>query len=146
MTVSRPVRILVGLATAWVACYPLLILCVILATVGMAMMGETAGSAIEPFVKWLAESEFASELGLPSSFFFTILPLQCVTIGLMFALQGFYVIHVLMNKDAPESVRIILGIGVILMSPIAMPIYYYAFLWRSEPPEWARESLAEASD
>jgi hypothetical protein len=69
--------------------------------------------------------------------FFAIFPLHCLTILLQFVLMAFYLVHVIKNTNASETVRIILGIGCFFLPFIAMPIYYYLYIWREEPPEWA---------
>jgi CDP-diacylglycerol--glycerol-3-phosphate 3-phosphatidyltransferase len=56
-----------------------------------------------------------------------------------FGLIGFYLIHVIKNIGASDTVRIILGIGMLLLPPIAMPIYYWTYFHDSPPPIWARK-------
>ena len=46
---------------------------------------------------------------------------------------------VIRNTTASESIRIILGIGVFFLPFIAMPVYYYLYIWRDQPPSWARK-------
>ena len=33
--------------------------------------------------------------------------------------------------------RIALGLGHLFLPSVAMPIYYYWYIWRETPPEWA---------
>jgi hypothetical protein len=51
--------------------------------------------------------------------------------------MAFYLIHVIRNTKADETVRITLGLGNFFMPFIAMPIYFYLFIWLEDPPGWA---------
>ena len=122
MILNKPVKILIGLGTAWFAIYPFLFFAVWLSMVlGMGFLPQGA------------EGEFPLFM-VP---FFAIFPLHCLTILLQFVLMAFYLVHVIKNTNASETVRIILGIGCFFLPFIAMPIYYYLYIWREEPPEWA---------
>ena len=131
MKLSKPVKVLIGLATAWTVIYPLLFLAVWL---------------LMAFGIFLSASLPATEAGkvspptmLPFGLFFGIFPVHCLTILLNFALIPFYLIHVIKNTAASETVRIILGVGIFFMGFVAMPVYYYLYIWREQPPEWALE-------
>lgn len=128
MKLNKPVKILLGLATAWNALYPLLFFAVwLIMVLGMFLSaGFSSSTAGEPSPVFI----------LP---FFAIFPLHCLTILLHFVLATFYLIHVIKNTTASETVRIILGVGIFFMGFIAMPIYYYLYIWRDQPPEWALE-------
>ena len=36
-----------------------------------------------------------------------------------------------------RPVKILVGLGNFFMPFISMPIYYYLYIWRDTPPEWA---------
>jgi hypothetical protein len=52
-------------------------------------------------------------------------------------LLPFYLIRVIKNTTASETVRIILGVGMFFAGFIAMPTYYYLYIWRDQPLGWA---------
>lgn len=123
MKLGKTPKILIGLATIWVAIYPLLFFLVWLSI---------------PLGFLLAESRDTPELGLlPTGLFALILPLHCLTIFLMMGLQAFYLIHVIKNNQASEVLRIVLGVGCFYLPFIAMPLYYLLFIWPERPPSWA---------
>jgi len=43
------------------------------------------------------------------------------------------------NKKGSDLLRIILGIGSIFMPYVAMPIYYFIYIWPDITPDWALE-------
>ena len=126
MRVSQPVKKIVGIATAWDALNPivfilfLLILPWNLITVDPALF-------------------FASNLVVLG------LVLLGLTVVVHIALLVYYLIHVVKNLAAEESVRIVLGLGFFFMSTIAMPLYYYLYIWRDTPPDWAVGEVVEPS-
>jgi hypothetical protein len=121
MQLNKPTKILVGLGTVWVVLYPLLFMAVwLFLVVGMGF--SSFSQSDQPFFMFP---------------FFAIFPLHCFTMLLQFVLMGFYLIHVIKNTTASETVRIILGIGFFFMPFIAMPVYYYAYIWLETPPAWA---------
>lgn len=126
MKITHSIKVLVGLATAWVAIYPLLFFAVWLMMM-LSMWGRIPLSG--------------SEFGFPASFglFAAIFPCHLLTVFIQFGLMAFYLAHVVKNKVGSETIRIILGVGMFFMPFIAMPIYYYAYIWLDEPPAWAME-------
>ena len=128
MTLNKPVKILVGLGTLWFAVYPFLFMAVwLFSFAGMGLWSMDApnpntGPESMPFFMFP---------------FLLIFPIHFCTIFLGFILMAFYLIHVIKNTKADETVRIILGIGTFFMPFIAMPIYYYVYIWLDEPPAWA---------
>jgi hypothetical protein len=128
MKLSRPLRIAIGFATVWQALYPLLFF-----AVWLSMVLGMVGFGLAPVA--------APEEGFPMFLvaFLAIFPLHCLTMLLQIGLLGFYLVHVIKNTVASEAVRIILGVGLFLMPFVAMPVYYYLYIWSDEPPEWAQK-------
>lgn len=120
MKLSKPIQILVGLGTAWLIIYPILFVAIWLAMFGVGFMAQNQD--VQPSFMAL---------------FFAVFPLHCLTIALQLVLQVFYLIHVIKNTIASETIRIILGVGIFFLPFIAMPVYYYLFIWRDRPPDWA---------
>ncbi len=120
MTLSKPVRILVGVGTVWIILYPLLFL----AFWFSMMTGFMSSQDPEPPFLFF-------------SLFPAIFPVHCLTFIIQFALMAFYLFHIIKNTAASEVLRVILGVGTFFMPYIAMPVYYYLYIWREQPPQWA---------
>jgi hypothetical protein len=122
MKLSKPTKILVGVGTAWLTVYPVLFFAVWLTLfLSMGFLSQNPQDAQPPFMK----------------IFFAIFPLHFLTILLQFVLMAFYLIHIIKNTTASETIRIILGIGTFFVPFVAMPVYYYLFIWHDQPPRWA---------
>ena len=128
MNLTKSHKILIGIATLWVTLYPLFFF--------IAWLFMVFGTLMFPFaIEGLdASPESYPLMMLPFMFIF---PIHFCTIFLMIALVVFYLIHVIKNTQADETVRIILGIGNFFLPFIAMPIYYFIFIWQESPPAWA---------
>lgn len=133
MPMSRNVKYLVGLATAWTALYPFLFLAVWFVTFAGFVFGAAIGDdAAAPLMTGFFP------------LFFALFPLHFLTILLSLGLMAFYVVHVIRNTNADETVRIILALGIFMLPFIAMPVYYYLYLWLENPPAWAAAKPAPA--
>ncbi len=116
MTLNKTAKTAVGLGTLWVLFYPVLF---------FGFM----------FLSMMEFDRFGSPF--PFDSFGLIFPMHCLTAIVQLGLMGFYLAHIIKNTGAAETVRILLGIGIFLMPYIAMPLYFYLYIWRAEPPEWA---------
>jgi len=114
MQISPVVRILVGVLTA-LEVFSLPILFITMRWVLPTLTGET------------------DTQGYFVGFFFLVF----CSFGLINSVMPiFYLIHVIKNKFAAEALRVIFGLGCLFLPWIAMPIYYYLFIWRDQPPAW----------
>jgi hypothetical protein len=128
MTISKPFKILIGAATLWFAVYPFLFIGAMILSMGILPI-------------------FARNVNSPDAFFPVfglIFPLHFCTIFLAFGLMVFYLIHVIKNTKADETIRIVLGVGTYFLPFIAMPIYYYLYIWLDSPPAWAAAKTKNA--
>jgi hypothetical protein len=76
---------------------------------------------------------------------FLAIAVMFVAVFLILGMQVFYVIHAVKNKAGDDTVRLILALGFFFLPYVAMPVYYYAYLWSDEPPDWAlNEPATEA--
>jgi hypothetical protein len=121
MNISKPFKILIGLGTLWFAVYPFLFFGVMLLSMGLGPVFARNGNS--------PDHSFA--------IFGLIFPLHFCTIFIAMGLMVFYLVHVIKNTRADETIRILLGVGNYFMPFIAMPIYYYLYIWLENPPEWA---------
>ncbi len=122
MKISQPVKIIIGLLTAWVVLTPILF-------VGAWFF----------FVFSLAETQSQSQLNptiLPV-FFIPFIFLIILTSLLHVALQAFYLVHIILNRTGEDVVRVLFGVGMIFLAILAMPVYYFVFILPKNPPQWA---------
>lgn len=122
MNISRPFKVLIGIGTLWFAIYPFLFVGGILLSMGILPLLADRSNSPEPYM---------------FSLFGLIFPIHLCTIFLGFGLMVFYLIHIIKNTKADETIRIILGVGNYFLPFIAMPIYYYLYIWLDSPPAWA---------
>ena len=66
-----------------------------------------------------------------------MLPVHLCSLFLEVGLLIFYLVHTIKNTKASDSMRIMLGLGHLFLPFVAMPIYFYLYIWRDSPPEWA---------
>jgi len=116
MRLSKRVKVLVGIGTAWVVLYPFLFVFLSMLSmflgVGLASM---RGSGIL--------------VG-----FYALVPLHLLTIILWPVLVGFYLVYITRNNMKVEVGRVILGLGLFFLPFIVMPLCYYLYVWRAQPP------------
>ncbi|HUI88254.1 MAG TPA: hypothetical protein VLX61_05970 [Anaerolineales bacterium] len=129
MNLNRTWKIVIGLGSLWVIAYPFVFVAFMFAMMGSVIVAS--GNANEPPPAFM----------LPFlSFFFIVFPLIFFSSFLQLGLSGFYLAHIIKNKLASDVVRIIFGIGAFYMPIIAMPFYYFVYIWPDTPPQWALES------
>lgn len=126
MTISKPVKWIVGIATAWSVLNPVLFIALILVLPWDLIV-------LDPVI-FMDSILVQLALGLLG-----------LTIINQLALMVFYLVHVAKNSAAEESVRIVLGLGFFFMTVVAMPVYYYLYIWRDVPPHWAAAERVEPS-
>ncbi len=128
MQISKPLKILVGIGTLWYVIFPFIYIGVIF-LVMFGILGLAANM----------DENAAPLFILP---LFLIIPLFFLTILVYMALMVFYIIHLVKNKEGSETARILLGIGFFFMTTIAMPFYFFLYVWPETPPAWALEKKA----
>ncbi len=127
MVLSKPTKILLGIGTAWLAIFPaVFVVAWMLMSIGMMVIPVLLRDRFSPAVLLLLIIPFA-----------LVFLLEFATIALQMFLLVFYLIHIIKNTVAPESLRIIFGVGNFFMPFVSMPIYYYLFIWLDRPPDWA---------
>lgn len=124
MNVSKPVKWVVGIATAWSVLNPIIF-------IALVFVLPWDWIVVDPAV-------FMNSTGVQIG-----LGLLGLTIVNQLVLMVFYLVHVVKNSAAEESVRIVLGLGFFFMTVVAMPVYYYLYVWRDVPPHWAAGEIVE---
>ena len=126
MKVSKSVKWIIGIATAWSVLNPIVFIALVFVLPWDLIVHDASVFMNSTLVK-------------------IALGLLGLTIVNQLALMVFYLIHVVKNSAAEESVRIVLGLGFFFMTVVAMPVYYYLYVWRETPPEWAAGETVEPS-
>lgn len=127
MNVSKPVKILVGFLTAFAVLFPF----VIAPAFMMFFMFSPGFSFFDP-----------QSISNPYDLQKTMFPMMMVLYPLMMCfslvhlgLQIFYIIHEIKNKALNDTYRILFAIGTFLLPYVAMPIYFFAYLWKDKLQE-----------
>jgi hypothetical protein len=127
MNVSKPVKILVGFLTALAVLFPFVIAPVFM----MFFMFSSGFPFFDP-----------QSISNPYDFQKTMFPMMMVFYPLMMCfslvqlgLQIFYIIHEIKNKALNDTYRILFAIGTFLLPFVAMPIYFFVYLWKDKPQE-----------
>jgi hypothetical protein len=132
MTLNKPVKILVGLATLWYAIY------LFFTVIGVVLLFGYIFFALMTGAKAVTDLQ---ELLMQTMSLGFMLPIHFCSLFLEVGLLIFYLVHTIKNTKASDALRIMLGLGHLFLPFVAMPVYYYLFLWRENPPEWASPSL-----
>ena len=117
MRLNRPIKVLVGLATAWPLIYVALFLAFIVVSTVIGQVSRGAGRHGGPVIVVLV---FLAHLG---------------TIVLIGALQVFYVAYVVTSERVPQQQKALWVAVVFLGNIMAMPFVFYQYVW---PDEWPR--------
>ncbi len=127
MTISKPIKILVGVLTVFAVLFPFLIM-----------------PAFLMFLMYSSGFPFFDPQSLPSPYEFerSFMPMMMIFYPVMMCfslvqlgLQVFYIIHEIKNKAFTDTFRILFALGTFFMPFIAMPIYFVAYLWKDSPRE-----------
>ena len=122
MTLSNPLKALVGVLTTLVVLVPFGIFLLWGLMAIPAFMGTPSGD--DPFLAFDIVFAFA-------------FPLMCVFSALMYALIAFYVAHAVKNQGASDVVRIVALLLIYFLPYLGMPVYYLLFILLPRPPSWA---------
>jgi outer membrane protein assembly factor BamB len=124
MSMSNNLKWLVGLATVWLIAYPVFFLILWL----LSFQAMFSGGSEVPFI---------------GAFFGYLFPLHCLTAILQLVLLAFYLVHILRNQLASEAAKVGFALSIVILPYIGMPAYYYLFVWRPSPPQWALSLTAK---
>jgi hypothetical protein len=128
MPLSKPVKYLVGIATFWYALYLIITIISIVILFGYVFVALLAGGESVSHLRTLLTQILSLEF---------MLPIHVCSLFLEVGLLIFYLVHTIKNTRASDAMRIVLGLGHLFLPFVAMPIYYYLYIWREHPPEWA---------
>ena len=66
----------------------------------------------------------------PTRLWEIIIPLHLLTILLSFVLMAFYVVNVIRTDRIKSDMKAVWAIVIVVGGPIALPIYWYFFIWK----------------
>ncbi len=125
MKLSKPLKIIIGLLTAWVVVAPFLYMAIWFFFIFGVSSFENPAQVNTNFYP-----------AISAAFFIPFVLIMCSSI-LQLGLQGFYIIHVILNKTGGDVIRAVLGVGMFILAIIALPVYYFIFILPDNPPQWA---------
>ncbi len=132
MNISKPVKILIGILTAFAVLFPFLIM-------PAFMMFFVFGSGFPFFDPQSIPSPNDMEVMMP--FMFIFYPLMMCFSVVQLGLQVFYIIHEIKNKALTDTFKILFAIGTFFLPYVAMTIYFFAYLWKDSPQETQIEQV-----
>jgi len=124
MKLNKLLKVLIGLASICILIAPLLPTALFLWQMGAASASNSTPDAV-----------FSSSFKPFNTLFFLQWPIGLLQLGL----SAFYLIHTIKNTTAAKATRIILGVGLFTLPALAIPVYYYLYIWPDQPPAWAIE-------
>ena len=128
MKLTTSLKVLIGALTAWVVIAPVLLF-------GLWMF-------MLPFMVFSGRRG-----GEPGPFFFMLFGIfMLVAVLSAFVRWGmsvFYLTHIILNRSGNDVARVLLGVGAFVLPFIAMPFYYFVYIWSKSPPAWALRNEPE---
>ena len=131
MKLNKSIKILIGLGTAFNLLTPLLAILVWLTSIFSAVLG-TNNYGGEP--TWLI-----------FIFFLVFFPLMLLAGFTSIVLIPIYLIHIIKNSQGKDSYRVLTAIGLHYLPWLAMPFYFFVYIWPENPPVWALSEAVSAA-
>ena len=123
MKLNKSIKILIGLGTFFYLGTPLLAILVWLTSIFSAVLGANNYGG-EP--TWLF-----------FVFFLVFFPLMLLAGFTSIILIPVYLIHIIKNSQGKDSLRILTAMGLHYLPWLAMPFYFFVYIWPENPPAWA---------
>ena len=120
MTLTNPIKILIGLLTLLIIVVPFVIMPLFFAV-----------SMLPAFA-----AEFGKDMLEPPVFLgvmLVMMPVMFLYPFVQLALQAFYVIHEVKNKTLTDTARILFLLGTYFLPYIVLPVYFVMHIWRDGP-------------
>lgn len=111
MTLSKPARIFVGIATFWYAVYLLLTIVSMVILLGYVLTALLAGGESVSQLRTLLLQILSLEF---------MLPVHVCSLFLEVGLLIFYLVHTIKNKKASDAMRIALGLAHVFLPFVAI--------------------------
>jgi hypothetical protein len=120
MHTNKPVKIFVGILTFFEVIFPFVIMPVFM-MLFFVIIGVSASNH-----RSVPDQYAAEKFIIPMMLFYT--GMLCFTF-VQFALNIFYIVHTIKNKRLSDNFKILFVLGSFLLPYLAMPIYFFAYLW-----------------
>lgn len=111
---NKSLKILLGLATLWPFVYIILFFLFIFSTVLFMPSSGAEGSG-------------------PPFFFMAFMAVHLFTMLWIMALTVFYMVNVFKNDRVEKDKKVLWAVVLFMGSMIAMPIYWYLYIWKEAP-------------
>ncbi len=127
MNISKSVKILIGFLTAFAILFPFVVMpaFMMLFVFGLRFPFFDPHSFSNPYE--LQKTMFP--------FMMVFYPVMMCYSVVQLGLQIFYVIHEIKNKAITDTYRILFALGTFFLPYVAMPIYFFAYLWKDQVQE-----------
>ena len=122
MKVSKPIKVVIGLLTLWELILPVVF---VVTWFSFVFSAAWVGNQPQPGNETLL------------IIFFLIFPLLFLSSFLLVLLNGYLIIHVILNKTGADAWRSVLGVGLMFFPYLAAPVYYLIYILPENPPAWA---------
>ena len=114
---SKTIKLLLGLVTIWPFAYLILFFITIFSLVLFSAGAETAGG--------------------PPPLIALIFPLHLLTMLVIMGLTVFYMVNVFRNERVVKDQKVLWAVVLFLGNVLAMPIYWYLYIWKDGQPAGA---------
>jgi len=127
MTISKPIKILIGVFTLFMVLFPF----VIMPAFTMFFMFKSGSLFFDTQAMTNPNEIVQAMMPMMMIFYPTMMCYSLMQLGL----QIFYIIHDIKNKVLTDTLRILYAIGTFFLPFVAMPIYFIAYLWKDDHQE-----------
>jgi hypothetical protein len=124
---KKSIKILLGLATLWPFLYMILFFLFIFLSI-LFMPGRGGGESGPPF------------------FFVVFIALHLLTMLWIMGLTVFYIVNVFRNDRVDKDKKVLWAVVIFLGNMIAMPIYWYLYIWKEVPADGLPHSSLGSAD
>lgn len=122
MKLTKWLKVLIGVLTAGVTISPLLLFGLWIFTLPLMAMSDHRGGGPGP-LSFMVLGVFMAVAAL-SAF-------------VRWGMSVFYLTHVILNREGHDVARVLLGIGAFVLPFLALPVYFFIYIWPTVPPDWA---------
>jgi hypothetical protein len=121
MPLSRPLKVVIAVLTAWPFLYMFLFFAFIAGTmIWISAMPQGGGS----------------DSSGPAVAFLVLMAAHLATILLTLGLSAFYIVFLFKTDRVPQDKKALWAVVLFLANMLAMPVFFYLYVW---PDEWPKK-------